>query len=582
MLNKLLNIAAKPQDAPDERYRKRIAIALTLVICGAGLGWAATYYLAGLRLAAAPPAAYVVVSLLNIGALVALRKYEFFLFVQTALIALLPFAMHEIMGGFEPGSAVILWSILAPVSLLYIKSMREATPWFFVFAALVVAAGVQELMRATLDFGQIPSEAFKGVFFMFNIIGVGGIAVFSIAYFVNQTRQLQEALKATVDELEDSNKELISRDELLRQNLEELKATQENLQHSNKELLHANKEIADNQRQLALAEKMSALGQLVAGVAHEVNTPLGAINASVGSIRRSLQTTDQKQKQLAPEMADTAKIEAYYAFLAEADAQKQELSSREKRKKRRELAAELEEMKAPEPEEIADLLVDLGFKEIPPSAAALLATPGGAGFLELANEVEKQRFNIRNIETAVERASKIVFALKNYSRQSSSGEFEETDIPETLDTVLTIYHNQMKNGVEVNTTYEEGLPLAPCQADAITQVWTNILHNALQAMNYAGALDVAARRDGGYIRVEIADSGPGIPEDVQPRIFEPFFSTKKSGEGSGLGLDIVKKIVDQHQGEITFESEPGRTTFIVKLPLERKTPETDALESATA
>lgn len=570
MLNALINMAALPDDAPKVRQKKKIAVALTLAICLCGIGWAATYYLAGLVWAAIPPAAYVVFSAANLAILSGTRKYDVFLFGQTLFIALLPFAMHQIMGGFDPGSAVILWSLLAPVSLLYIKGIRQATPWFIFFAVMVVAAGVQELAGATFSIpGMVPPEAFKGVFFMFNIIGVGGVAVFSIAHFVKQKttlEELQEKLEATINELNESNQELVARDEELRQNLEELQATQESLQHINQELLQANNEIAEKERKMALSEKMSALGQLVAGVAHEVNTPLGAIKASIGTIRRSLETADETQQELAEELAKPKIKSAFFQFLKETGAQKQELSSRELRRKRKELTALLEENGVEKAARVADLLVELGWAEIPESAKRLLAEPKGPDFVNMAYEVRKQRANIANIENSVERASKIVFALKNYSRQRADGNLEKASIPETLDTVLTIYYNQMKNGVEVNTEYED-LPEIACFPDSITQVWTNILHNALQAMSYKGEIDVSARRDGQFVRVEISDSGPGIPPEVQPRIFEPFFSTKKAGEGSGLGLDIVKKIVDRHHGEITFETRPGKTTFIVKLPL---------------
>jgi signal transduction histidine kinase len=107
-----------------------------------------------------------------------------------------------------------------------------------------------------------------------------------------------------------------------------------------------------------------------------------------------------------------------------------------------------------------------------------------------------------------------------------------------------------------------------CLPDELNQVWTNLVHNALQAMDHKGTLTVGLHRDGGDAVVSVADTGCGIPEDIRARIFDAFFTTKPAGEGTGLGLDIVRKIIDKHQGRIEVESEVGRgSTFTVRLPI---------------
>jgi signal transduction histidine kinase len=138
----------------------------------------------------------------------------------------------------------------------------------------------------------------------------------------------------------------------------------------------------------------------------------------------------------------------------------------------------------------------------------------------------------------------------------------------SLDTVLTLYGNQLKAGVEVERDYAPSMPQIYCFPDELQQVWTNIIHNAIQAMDGVGKVKVETKRQGDWAVVRITDSGPGIPPEVLPRIFQPFFTTKKQGEGSGLGLDICKKIIEnKHHGKLEVDTEPGRTTFIVKLPL---------------
>jgi signal transduction histidine kinase len=131
---------------------------------------------------------------------------------------------------------------------------------------------------------------------------------------------------------------------------------------------------------------------------------------------------------------------------------------------------------------------------------------------------------------------------------------------------LTIYHNQLKHGVEVTKNYQT-VPTILCLPDELNQVWTNLIHNAIQAMNNQGELEIAVFPQSDYVVTQITDSGPGIPDPIKARIFEPFFTTKPAGEGSGLGLDIVRKIVEKHQGKIEVESQPGRTTFSVILPI---------------
>jgi signal transduction histidine kinase len=133
--------------------------------------------------------------------------------------------------------------------------------------------------------------------------------------------------------------------------------------------------------------------------------------------------------------------------------------------------------------------------------------------------------------------------------------------------VLTLYHNQLKHGIEVVKHYES-LPNIPCYPDELNQVWTNLIQNAIQAMDGQGTLEIGVAQKDHHVVVRVTDSGSGISEEIRERIFEPFFTTKPAGEGSGLGLDIVQKIIDKHHGKIEIESQPGKTTFCVILPME--------------
>ena len=135
--------------------------------------------------------------------------------------------------------------------------------------------------------------------------------------------------------------------------------------------------------------------------------------------------------------------------------------------------------------------------------------------------------------------------------------------------MLTIYQSKLRSGIELLRDYED-VPCIPCLADELNQVWTNLIHNALQAMQYKGVLRVGLRREGDLAIVSIGDTGSGIAPEILSRIFDPFFTTKSVGEGSGLGLDIVKKIVAKHLGQIKVRSEVGvGSTFLIYLPLHR-------------
>jgi PAS domain S-box-containing protein len=363
------------------------------------------------------------------------------------------------------------------------------------------------------------------------------------------------------------------------------KQTEEQLVEANIELRTTLDDLKRTQSQLIRSEKMAALGQLIAGVAHEINTPLGAIRASIGNISHALSETSQQLPQLLQRLSPAQQTK-FFALVQRALLDKKHLTSREERKLRRALRKELESYSIHNAEEIADTLVDIGiYKSIPPFVS-LFQDENRALIMQTAYNLSVQQHNSENIKTAVERAAKVVFALKSYAHYDHSGQMSQADITEGLEVVLTLYYNQLKHGIEVVKQYEE-VPAIRCYPDELNQVWTNIIQNALQAMDGKGRLEitVGSRQSAvgsdqhpkssnqypvtsnQYIVVQITDSGCGISKKIQNRIFEPFFTTKPSGEGSGLGLDIVKKIVDKHQGSIEVESRPGKTTFSVWLPI---------------
>jgi signal transduction histidine kinase len=182
---------------------------------------------------------------------------------------------------------------------------------------------------------------------------------------------------------------------------------------------------------------------------------------------------------------------------------------------------------------------------------------------------------IEEITDSVTRISSLVAAAKQYSNMDRSP-FERADIHVGLKSTLVMLGSKLEH-VEVVKDFDRSLPPVPLYVGELNQVWTNLIDNAVQAMDGHGTLTLRTRRDGDRVLVEVGDTGPGIPENLRQRIFEPFFTTKPIGQGTGLGLDISYRIVvGRHGGDLSVESKPGDTRFTVCLPLtERPRPDAE-------
>jgi signal transduction histidine kinase len=172
------------------------------------------------------------------------------------------------------------------------------------------------------------------------------------------------------------------------------------------------------------------------------------------------------------------------------------------------------------------------------------------------------------LQESTERMSQLVGAVKTYAYMDRGG-VVEADVHEGLETTLVVLGHKLKHtSIEVRRDYDRSLPKLTVHGSELNQVWTNLIDNAIGALGESGTITIRTRRDGSCVFVEVADDGPGVPEEIQDRVFDAFFTTKDVGAGTGLGLSTARRIVvERHDGSLTLESRPGATTFRVALPL---------------
>lgn len=517
-INKLLKIGILQDDDENVILRKQFMLYQGFAMSIGGVLWGSLALFFGYPIPSLISYGYVVVTVFNFLWFSKTKNFVLTRNVQTIISMFLPFGLQWLLGGFAFSGTVMIWALLALVLSITYQSIKSSIFWLSIYVIMIgISFAIDDYFVQNFNLGVSPFVS--KVFHIANILTVSVIILLLFLYFVKENAINIERVKQTYNKL-------------------------------------------------ITAEKLAVLGQISAGVAHEVNTPLGAIKSSAEESSQAFMEILIDLIWLTKNLTDKEK-DAFVEFVAHSNPHSETLSTAEEREIKKKMKLRFEELGIENSRFIADRLVQVGIYEVSPDLENISKLPHFEKLMMITyNILNQQRCN-QTIQLAVDKASRIVKALKTYMHNSDHQEAESINLRDNLETVLTIYHNRLKQGIEVIKNYQE-VPQVFGHPDQLNQVWTNLIVNSIQAMGSSGILTIGIKRDENYVVVSISDNGEGMSPETQNKIFTPFFTTKISGEGSGLGLGIVKQILYDHHASISFESKEGLgTTFFVKLPIKQ-------------
>ena len=344
---------------------------------------------------------------------------------------------------------------------------------------------------------------------------------------------------------------------------EQLIRSKDELKQKNESLKDAYQKLLDMQSEIIKQDKMATLGTLIAGIAHEINTPLGAIKASNDSINQALTNNlNFNLDEINPE-----ELSLIFQLLNKRIKTTKQLSTRDERILIKAISEELNQKytNINDPQFYAKKIIEFGYETADSCFDSFIMHGKSRKLFEMASNLVNLARSSDNILLAIDKASRVVKSLNLFSHSNSLQERQRFNLKESFENVIAILWNRIKHGSNVKIDIDEHLEVFG-NPDELSQVWTNIINNALQACDFKAEIFIKYIKEENNHFIFIENNGPEIQPEMVDKIFDPFFSTKKRGEGTGLGLHIVKKIIDAHNGEITCKSSKDVTSFIIKLP----------------